>query len=144
MHPLLDSHRTVSTTAGLSLTAPLRPAVRPWLSLLFVLICGLAALWSGAASGAVHDAGIQLPPTAGLDGFPPPHLDLPLHQVGIPESDGETGRSIRHAAAMPPAWHVCAKRIDGDVPSAIASIQPARGRPCHTPPAHAPPALRRA
>ncbi len=144
MYPFASSPRAaLGSASGNALAAPSRPAWRLWLVVALLLVAGLVALGAGARPEAVPGSGLRSAAAvapATLDGFPPAPLSQPLHQLGIAEPDGETGRSARPAAATPADWPARAGRNDALLATSRAIAPPVVGQPYRTPPAHAPPA----
>jgi hypothetical protein len=121
---------------------PLRAGRHLWLVVLLLLTVAATALATAGGHGAPPDDAPRLSATlpAALDGCPPAPLQPSLHQPGISEADGESGRSQHPTDTAPAPWPARATRNGTAMVVPTVFVSPTLGQPYRTPPAHAPPA----
>lgn len=123
-------------------TVPVQWARQLWLLAMSVIVAGLLAVLAGPAPahGSAWPSGEIALST--LDGQPPAPGEQHLHLSGVAESDGESGRIGRPAAASHAGWP--ARHAARLLPPRLPAPAPVgtTERAYRSPPAHAPPCAR--
>ena len=135
MHPHDPSRRAALRPASGNVPAgPLRAGRHLWLVVLLLLTVAATALATAGGHGAPPDDAPRLSATL------PAALQPSLHQPGISEADGESGRSQHPTDTAPAPWPARATRNGTAMVVPTVFVSPTLGQPYRTPPAHAPPA----